>query len=532
MTLTFIFEKCNQKFTHDFKKKILFLFLFCCQNAFCQDFNLKNSIQNFNSDRPYSDQILNLEKKIKESNNDSLILEGLYLLGSSYFSLEKYDLSYNKYSQALRHAKKLNSNYQKGRIYEALGSIQFKLENFDKSQDLYTQSLSNFILTKNENRIAIAKGNLALVDIKKGYINKATITLNQLSNNSSIDNQSKAIINLSLGNVYLEKHSLPRKAIHYYNKALLSLPKENNNIKSSIYQNIAECYLALQQYDEALKFNNLSKDYITNNNHELNSSLHLFYATIYEKTNKFQLALQHYKKHEEFKDKLNQSKNLLIIENQEILNQLKNTLNEDKIKEQKIKILKKDKQLANVRLYLILVTILIIMVILYMLIKKQRNKISKLYQNIYTSQDKLKFTQDNTEKIILNTQQNQNFIKHVTLQLNKLQKEIKDVSVKKQLNTLIFDLQNIKNINSKNDSFYNNIQSSFLYNLEKKCYGLTEEEKRISELIFLNYKNKEIASMLNLSIRSVENHRYRIRKKLNIDTNVNLFDYFKKNINN
>jgi len=36
---------------------------------------------------------------------------------------------------------------------------------------------------------------------------------------------------------------------------------------------------------------------------------------------------------------------------------------------------------------------------------------------------------------------------------------------------------------------------------------------------------KEIAQLMNISVRGVEISRYRLRKKLNLATDTNLFDY-------
>lgn len=37
---------------------------------------------------------------------------------------------------------------------------------------------------------------------------------------------------------------------------------------------------------------------------------------------------------------------------------------------------------------------------------------------------------------------------------------------------------------------------------------------------------KDIASLMNLSIRAVENNRYRLRKKLNLQSSQNLNEFF------
>jgi two-component system, LuxR family, response regulator FixJ len=65
--------------------------------------------------------------------------------------------------------------------------------------------------------------------------------------------------------------------------------------------------------------------------------------------------------------------------------------------------------------------------------------------------------------------------------------------------------------------------------LEKSAAGgsaggliLTNAEKRILQLVAEGKSNKEMANVLNCSIRTVENHRYRIMRKMNIESTAGL----------
>ena len=41
----------------------------------------------------------------------------------------------------------------------------------------------------------------------------------------------------------------------------------------------------------------------------------------------------------------------------------------------------------------------------------------------------------------------------------------------------------------------------------------------------MNLSTKEIAPLMNISIRGVETHRYRLKRKLNLDNDNSLSDY-------
>jgi len=55
---------------------------------------------------------------------------------------------------------------------------------------------------------------------------------------------------------------------------------------------------------------------------------------------------------------------------------------------------------------------------------------------------------------------------------------------------------------------------------------LTNSDLRLCACLKLNLETKEIAALMNLSIRAVENSRYRLRKKLNLQPSQNLNEFF------
>jgi DNA-binding CsgD family transcriptional regulator len=55
---------------------------------------------------------------------------------------------------------------------------------------------------------------------------------------------------------------------------------------------------------------------------------------------------------------------------------------------------------------------------------------------------------------------------------------------------------------------------------------LTNNDLRLCACLRLNMETKDIASLMNLSVRAVENNRYRLRKKLDLKPTQNLNEYF------
>jgi Sigma-70, region 4. len=54
---------------------------------------------------------------------------------------------------------------------------------------------------------------------------------------------------------------------------------------------------------------------------------------------------------------------------------------------------------------------------------------------------------------------------------------------------------------------------------------LTPGDLRLAAYLKLNLSSKEIAPLLNISVRGVENKRYRLRKKLGLPEEANLTEF-------
>ena len=65
---------------------------------------------------------------------------------------------------------------------------------------------------------------------------------------------------------------------------------------------------------------------------------------------------------------------------------------------------------------------------------------------------------------------------------------------------------------------FNKVHPGFFISLRQAYEDLTETEERLLALTKLNLQTKEIAAMLGISAESVNKSRYRLRKKLNINT--------------
>jgi hypothetical protein len=74
---------------------------------------------------------------------------------------------------------------------------------------------------------------------------------------------------------------------------------------------------------------------------------------------------------------------------------------------------------------------------------------------------------------------------------------------------------------------FNELHPDFFSRLRQKHNNLTENDMKLSALLRMNFKSREIAGVLNIGLTSVDKSRQRLRKKINIDAKADLFDYLK-----
>jgi len=108
-----------------------------------------------------------------------------------------------------------------------------------------------------------------------------------------------------------------------------------------------------------------------------------------------------------------------------------------------------------------------------------------------------------------------------------LKKIIKEISSNKLDNKKLVNLfrERIKCTKDWNIfmKLFNDIHPQFNKYIINKCSEITESELRICNLIKMNFSSLEITEILSISKRGVEQHRYRIKKKLNLKTDLTIF---------
>lgn len=74
---------------------------------------------------------------------------------------------------------------------------------------------------------------------------------------------------------------------------------------------------------------------------------------------------------------------------------------------------------------------------------------------------------------------------------------------------------------------FNQVHEDFFIKLKEKHPKLTQKDLKICAYIKMNLLSKEIAPLMNVTIRGLETHRYRLKRKLNLENDNSLSNYLK-----
>lgn len=127
--------------------------------------------------------------------------------------------------------------------------------------------------------------------------------------------------------------------------------------------------------------------------------------------------------------------------------------------------------------------------------------------------------------LALSIEDQRSFLEKMGSMVAVLQKKNNDAAVEHELKSLAAAISQRMTFNRDMEAFNGQVEQihkDFQAKLDTVFPGLTEQEKKLATLLRLNLSTKEIAALLNISPKSAETARYRLRKRLNILSGENL----------
>jgi DNA-binding CsgD family transcriptional regulator len=119
-------------------------------------------------------------------------------------------------------------------------------------------------------------------------------------------------------------------------------------------------------------------------------------------------------------------------------------------------------------------------------------------------------------------------VSKMKMELAHVMKGVGNPQAETELKKIIKSISEDDNMDREWENFalhFDKVHSDFISALKEKHPGLSNNEVKLCAYLRMNLSTKEIAQLMNISVRGVEVSRYRLRKKIELATEVSLFDY-------
>ncbi len=449
-------------------------------------------------------------KIYEEINNQSGIAAGYMNIGVSFFFQNNLEKAEEWYLKSLAIRLKMNTPVETARIYNNLGVTYEKQKKYAKAREMYDKSLTIKEKANDKKGIASTLGNIGVVYQHEGNLEQALdFHYKSLKIEEEIQHPYGICSSLiSIGEIFSIQKNYA-KAQENYQKALEVAQKAGTK------DNVKNAYFALFQTD-SLQGNILN-------------------------------ALKNYKNYVHIKDEIyNAEKSQQLIQMQ--------TLYETEKKEHQIKLQKQENEqlkFINIVAFVMGLLVLLVLILTYnryqLKIKQQALSIQNETLEKQKEQEKNKHLEANKkyleetqkyleEKIDFKNRELSAVILHIS-QKNKVLLEVREKMEGLHLLQSVETLtrQRLKemikiiwsNLSSDNDwerfrAYFESVHPDFFKKLLDKFPELSPKELKFCAYLKMNLDTKEIANLLNISVRSIESYRFRIRQKMNLEIKENL----------
>ena len=499
-----------------------------------------------------------------------------------------YSAALSDYKDAKRFFETASDSLGIAKSYNNLGLVYSDISAYDLALDALLPALHYFERTKDKIRIATICNNIANVYSRNDDDAQAISYYERaLSAFSSIpDTNGMCMVNNNLGLIYKEAKN-PKPALEHFELALNGFQKKNHLLGvASVLNNIASIKREAGEFAEAEEMHRralaigeqlgnpnmiqiaqlkLSELFLYNKQYQKaiemakaslktgaelgalleNATAHEALTAAYEKQGQADSALVHFKQFKAINDSIfNKDKSRAITEMR--------IRYETEVKDGEINHLKQQKafdQLLKWGLVALIFGIIIIAILIFLRQKAvvQRSKLrlemdrqANEAQKTITAaklaaatseqrrlEDELNYKNKEITQLAMNIAKRHDFLEAMDAELKVLRKEMDE----KKLRNLSQTVSQTLSLESERQEFLVYIQdaeNTFFMKLDERFPNLSEKEKRLCAMVKLGLSNKEIAAILNIETSSVEVARYRLRKKLNLETNDGLKSFLEE----
>lgn len=452
-----------------------------------------------------------IQEIAQRTSNKQLFAKALHTASVVYLEMGIFDMAYTNLTSAIKIYEDQNLPTATAALYNTLAVLYAKQANIEKAKQYIEKGLS-LADTIDKRESILLNGNLALCMLYEQKSEEGERLL-------------KKLIEL------IDKYNIP------YNTAI-------------IYQNLCRINIELQNYEQALRYGRLSLDFAQEHNNRVSMAQALYYiGNIFLTEGQYDTAIIHFKAVEQIstdlelleirlhtaghlaylygqKHDFEQAYRYATIQNEliELFNEKSNRndlyrLNlEYQYAQQALQIKEAGKK-RNIILIVGGIVFVLLIALLWVLLSRQRFKLNNA-----------KLKQQNT---LLTLEQRNREITSKAIQMQQKDKAISDSiallsqsknGLNKAEKSVIDNVIKNLSLSIKENSWkefevrFEQVHTDFFKKLNERFPNLSPNEKRLCAYLKLSMTSKEIANLTHTTVGSVEQARFRLRKKLGLNT--------------
>ena len=430
----------------------------------------------------------------------------------------------------------------KSLLYLKKSGVLARLEHYDENIAYNEEAVKWFIKQKDTINLGFSYGNIGAMYYAKrqnddavSYLEKGLLTL------EGTESENDGMLLSNLAGVYLANNQADR-AIPIFKSYLKETRRTNSKIHEvGMLINLGYAYGMIENYQKSFDYyENALK--LADEGNFLDAKYQTFQkmSYTYQLKGDYKKALQYYEDYRDAKDKVIGKKT------QDEITELK--IKYDTFaKERELNSLQQETKIKTQK-FLLFIAILFAFIIIGILAYLKRASDFKKNKALHATEQKLMQTKlENKEleekrlqerldyqnkdltNLALDITRKNEFSNQLLLKINTLDHQV-PIAVKGELNSIKLFVSNNLRINEELEVFQKSIEEinqDFYQQLLKHFPNLTAKDTELCGLIRLNRSNKEIAALKNISVSSAKMSRYRLRKKLNLQSEDDIVNFLR-----
>ena len=472
----------------------------------------------------------------QKSGNPQLIARSIFAKANRLHYQNRYEESIKENQKAINLFEKLKDFQGLGNCYCTMGVTYKRLGDAQHVTPLYNKGLIYEQLalkysTTADDKIGIFKAysNIGIIlrdlnEFKKAE--EAYLNGIRVAKEANIENQSVGILYANLSQIYLDYYKNYDKAISLLNQAIVIYKKLG--VKTSLehaYRNLSINYMEKKYYEKALFYGKKAvflADSLHDNSRRLNAYMALYDTQ--KNAGMYKEALQNLEIGKKIEDStLNKEKTSIIAEMDAKFETVK--------KDAEIKILNKNAELDKIKtwsLIFILISLVAVGAVIFRSFVQKRKREIKIaeqekiieHEKLLNAEQELEFKKKELTAKVLQLARKNEFLSQLDDEIKTLKNNVdKTVSNTSGRITQIIkrDLADDRQWEQFSSEF-SSVHQGFIDALVAKYGEFSKSEIRLISLLKMNLTSKDIADTLNISDEGIKKARYRLRKKLNLES--------------